>query len=128
MVMRHAPGVTTGTCILMTPLAYHRTKTHYVIIEGVFVDGLALDDRAAVVDCLIGEEQQSSDVGSIFHAQAYLRECAQLRSECMRGLLNDALLWPQQCVELLNECRIQFQKSLVETMEKRRGIFLGNAC
>ena len=76
MAMRHTSGVTTGTCILMTPSANHRTKTHYVIVEGVFVDGLALGDRAAVVDGLVGEEQQSGDVGSIFHAQAYQRECA----------------------------------------------------
>ena len=40
-------------------------KMHHIVVERIFPDGFVLCQRAAVVDGLVGEEQQAGYVGSV---------------------------------------------------------------
>ena len=53
------------------------TDFHYIVVKGVFVQRFVFCDGAAVVDGLVGKEEQACDVGSAFHAEADEGEGAQ---------------------------------------------------
>ena len=93
-------------------------------LEGFPVDRLGSHSRLVIVDGLGRVVQQGCYFLAIRYAQSHQSIDSYFGCQLRRRWQHDTVLWLEKCIQFLNEIRIQFHESLVETdVEHRRFLF-----